>query len=340
MVRAAITPFASRSVDDPRRIVGVPPPSTPLIVVNPIAGNGRAHGLAPRIEAWLAAHGRTARLMETRERGHAERLAAAAGDLGHDRVVVVGGDGTIQEVVNGLLTAARAPGDGVPAMGLVPGGSGNDLVRDLSLPLDPMAALTIALGDETRRIDVARAAGDDGRVRHFAVAGGVGFDARVAHVMFGHRMPWQRGQAGYFLSTFIELLRFRNQRLTLSLDTPDGDVTVERLSLLVAFANGPYYGGGMQICPGAQIADGYLDVCVAGDLSRLEALRLLPGIYKGAHVGHPKVEFLRARTIRFAGDDGTLVHLDGEPFGSIPLTVEVQPAALDVAVGDSGRVGA
>ena len=319
----------------------VPEPASPLIIVNPIAGSGRAQGLAPRIAAWLDARGRVARILETRERGHAERLASTAGDLGHDRVVVVGGDGTIQEVVNGLLTAGRGQGSvpalgTMPALGAVPGGNGNDLVRNLLLPLDPLAALAVALGEETRHIDVAVASAPDGRLRHFAVAGGVGFDARVAHVMYGHRMPWQRGRAGYFLSTFLELLRFRNHRLRLTLTTHDGDREIERTSLLVAFANGPYYGGGMQICPGADPSDGVLDVCVAGDLSRWEAMRLLPGIYRGAHVGHPKVEFVRARTIHFEGDDGTLVHLDGEPFGAIPITIDVLPGALRVAVGDTG----
>jgi len=313
-------------------------PSTPLFIVNPIAGNGRAHGLAPRISEWLDRRGISARLMETRERGHAERLAAAAGDLGHDRVIVVGGDGTIQEVVNGLMLEPPGGAAPRPSLGLIPGGSGNDLVRDLELPLDPMGALALALGEHTRSIDVARAENAAGQGRHFPVAGGVGFDAQVAHVMFGHRWPWQKGRIGYFLSTFIELMRYRNRRLVITVETADGEVEVDRTCLLVAFANGAYYGGGMQICPGAEIADGVLDICIAGDLSRWEALRLLPGIYDGAHVGHPKVEFLRARSVRFAADDATLVHLDGEPFGSLPVTVTVQPRALDVAVGDSGTL--
>ncbi|HLE58218.1 MAG TPA: diacylglycerol kinase family protein [Candidatus Limnocylindria bacterium] len=313
------------------------PARNPLLIVNPIAGNGRAHGLAPRIEAWLGERSLTARLMETRERGHAERLAAAAGDLGHDRVVVVGGDGTIQEVVNGLLADGRTHEQGLPSMGLVPAGTGNDLVRDLALPLDPFAALAIALGEQSRAIDVARAEGEDGRRRFFAVAGGVGFDGKVAHVMFGHRYPWQRGRSGYMLSTIVELLRWTNRRVRLTLETPDGEVVREHTSLLVAFANGPYYGGGMQICPGADVADGLIDICVAGDLSRMEAFRLLPGIYRGAHVGHPKVEFMRARSLRIDGDAGTLVHLDGEPFGALPVTVHLQPGALHVTTADGVR---
>jgi diacylglycerol kinase (ATP) len=318
----------------------VSPPRAPLILVNPIAGNGRAHNLAPRIKAWLAERGRSARLVESRERGDAERMGAEAGERGYDRIVIVGGDGTIQEVVNGLLADGRWASGASPSIGLVPAGSGNDLVRDLALPLDPLAALPLAFGDAERLIDVARAEDARGRVRHFMAAGGVGFDAQVAHVMFGHRMPWQKGRAGYFLSTFIELMRFRNRRLKLLLRTDDGDVLTDRVSLLVAFANGPYLGGGMQICPDAEIADGLLDLCVAGDLSRLEALRLLPGMYRGAHVGHPKVEFLRVRSVRFEGDADALVHLDGEPFGSIPLTVSVLPSALRVAVGESSTVGA
>jgi diacylglycerol kinase (ATP) len=320
--------------------VGVPEPSTPLIVVNPIAGNGRAHGLAPRIETWLAERDIRARLVETRERGHAERLAAAAGDLGHDRVVVVGGDGTIQEVVNGLLDGAGgATVASRPSLGIVPGGSGNDLVRDLILPLDSMAALRVALGTTTRAVDIARAIDGEGRVRHFHAAGGVGFDAQVAEVMFGHRWPWQRGRVGYFASTFIELLRFHNRRIQVRMETEEGPRQVEQVCLLVAVSNGAYYGGGMQICPGAEMDDGLLDICLAGDLTTIEALRLLPGIYHGAHVGHPKVAFHRASSIRFEGDEGTLVHLDGEPFGKLPVSIDVIPGALDVAVGDSGIVG-
>jgi diacylglycerol kinase (ATP) len=316
----------------------VPAVRAPLVIINPIAGNGRAQHLAPRIQAWLAEHSRGARLVETRERGHAERLVAAAGDLGHDRVVIVGGDGTVHEAVNGVMADGRLPTGARMSLGIVPAGSGNDLVRDLLLPMDPMGALAIALGEQERAIDVARADDRRGRIRHFVVAGGVGFDAQVAHVMFGHRLPWQKGRPGYFLSTFIELMRFRNRRLVLTLSTDQGEVRTERLSLLVAFANGPFLGGGMQICPGAEVADGLLDLCVAGDLSRIEALRLLPGMYKGAHVGHPKVEFMRAASIQFDGDHATLVHLDGEPFGNLPLTVRVLPSALRVAVGESGTV--
>jgi len=315
----------------------VPAPRAPLFIVNPIAGNGRAHRLVPRLTTWLATNHPSAQLAETRQRGDAERLARTAREQGYDRVIVVGGDGTVQEVVNGLMAAGERAAER-PSLGLVPAGSGNDLSRDLLLPLEPMASLGPALGESERTIDAARADDERGRVRHFVVAGGVGFDAQVAHVMFGHKLPWQKGRIGYFLSTFVELMRYRNRRLELTTQSGDGEVRSSHVSLLVAFANGPYLGGGMKICPAADPSDGLLDLCIAGDLSRLEALRLLPGMYRGAHVGHPKVRFVRATAIRFDGDADTLVHLDGEPFGRIPLTIEVVPAALRVGVAASGTV--
>ncbi|MGH2455430.1 MAG: diacylglycerol/lipid kinase family protein [Candidatus Limnocylindria bacterium] len=318
----------------------MPAPRAPLVIVNPIAGNGRAHHLAPRLADWLVRRGVSGRLIETREPGHAERLAAAAGDLGHDRVVAVGGDGTVQEVLNGLLAARVGPDDGMPSLGLVPAGSGNDLARSLRLAFDPEQALRDALGEASEVLDVGRAERSDGSLRHFGVAGGTGFDAQVAHAMAGHRHRWQRGRAGYFLSTLLELGRYRNRELQLHLATDAGVREVEGRFLFVAFANGEYYGGGMRICPGASTRDGWLDVCLVGDISKPGALRELPGIYRAAHVNHPLVELVRVRGLRIAAEARTLVHLDGEPFDALPLEVSLLPGALRVAVPGSATVPA
>ncbi len=110
------------------------------------------------------------------------------------------------------------------------------------------------------------------------------------------------------------------------------DRVVSQRFLFVAFANGPYYGGGMQICPNAETDDGWLDVCLVGDLSRLAALRELPGIYQAKHLRNPKVEIVHARTVRIEGDGTTRVHLDGEPFGSVPVEITLLPGAVSVAV--------
>ena len=292
---------------------------------------GRAHRLAPTIRAALQRPGVDARLVETREPGHAEQLAAAAADLGHDRVVAVGGDGTVQEVLNGLIAAGLGAAGGPLELGVVPAGRGNDLARSLGLPSAPLEALEVALGGTTRALDLGSAA-HDGQLRHFAAAGGTGFDAQVAFTMADRRRAWQRGRAGYFLSTLNELWRYRNRELRLRLQLDGESRELEGRFLFVAFANGPYYGGGMQICPGASIDDGLLDLCLVGDISKLGALRELPGIYRAAHVDHPLVALARVRKLTIEGEPGTRVHLDGEPFGELPVEVSVVPGAVAVAV--------
>ena len=128
-----------------------------------------------------------------------------------------------------------------------------------------------------------------------------------------------------------ELRGYKNRALSLRLATDAGDRHVEGKFLFVAFANGPFYGGGMRICPDASISDGLLDLCLAGDIGRLGALRELPGIYRGAHVNHPLVEMTKVRELRIEGEAGTRVHLDGEPFGMLPVDISVRQAAVAVA---------
>jgi diacylglycerol kinase (ATP) len=308
----------------------VPAPRAPLLIINPAAAMGRASELAPRLEELLGHGAAKARLVETREPGHAEQLAAAATDQGHDRVVAVGGDGTAQEVLNGLMAAGAGPDGGPPAFGLVPGGTGNDLARSLGLPLTLMEALTVALGEHTRPLDLGRAS-HDGQTRYFSAAGGTGFDAQVAFTMGGKRQPWQRGRAGYVLSALNELRRYKNRTLSLRLVTDAGARQVDGRFLFVVFANARFYGGGMLICPDASVRDGLLDLCLAGDIGRLGALRELPGIYRGAHVNHRLVEMTRVRELRIEGEAETRVHLDGEPFGMLPVDISVAAAAVAVA---------
>lgn len=296
-------------------------PLSPLIIVNPTAGAGRAARLVPWLRERLGPRPE-AELHVTRRPGDAEEMAADAARHGHDRVVAVGGDGTVQEVVNGLLRQS-----GTVELGIVPVGSGNDLARSLGLPTDPAEAWKLAMGRVTLPIDAARARNGAGQERWFASAGGIGFDAQVATAM-ADRRGWQAGRAGYLLTTLSELRRFENCRVEITLD---GE-TFSRAALFVAVANGAYYGGGMHIAPDAKLDDGRLDICVVGDISRLTVLRELPNLYRGTHVRNPAVSMHTARTIEIDGDSGTRIHLDGEPFGALPLRVSISPHAFSVAV--------
>ena len=294
-------------------------PDAPLVIVNPAAGNGRAARALPWFRERLESRD-DARIEVTRASRHAERLAADAEAAGHDRVIAVGGDGTVQEVVNGLLDGRSSA-----SLGVVPLGRGNDLARSLGLPGELGAAWRVAIGRGSRRIDAARATNGAGDSRWFVSAGGIGFDAQVAAAMV-RRQGWQAGRAGYLLTALHELRHFANRRVQLTLD----GIAQETDVLLVAIANGPYYGGGMRIAPDARLDDGVLDVCVVGDISRLTALAQLPNLYRGTHVRHPAVRMATAARIGAEGDRAALVHLDGEPFGALPLDVEVAAAFLAV----------
>ncbi len=295
-------------------------PSAPLFVVNPVAGGGRAARSLPWLRERLAGCA-GARLVVTSSAGEAEALAAEASSGGHDRVVAVGGDGTVQEVVNGLM--ARAGGSSV---GILPLGSGNDLARSLGLPRDLGANLDMALAEQEYPIDLLHATNGDGRRRWFTSAGGVGFDAQVAEAM-SHRRGRRPGRAAYLRTTLTELRRFENRRLAITVDGRPS----ERTLLFLAVANGPYYGGGMHIAPGASLRDGQFDLCIVGDISRLTALRQLANLYRGTHVRHAQVEVVRGTHLTVYGATPTRVHLDGEPFGFLPLEVRAHHGRIEVA---------
>jgi YegS/Rv2252/BmrU family lipid kinase len=295
-------------------------PSAPFVIVNPTAGGGRAR----RVLAWLRERldaRPEARLEVTRRAGDAERWAADAAVDGYDRVVAVGGDGTIQEVINGLV-------DGGPtaSLGIVPVGGGNDLARSLGLPRDAGECWSLAVGARERTIDLALARDRRGRERWFSSAGGIGYDALVAQALSRHA-GWRRSRAGYLVTALAELWRFTNRHVEVTIDGR----TEARTIMLMAISNGAYYGGGMRISPTAEVDDGLLDLCVVGDLSRFAAIRQIPNLYRGTHVNHPAVEIVRARHVVVDGGADTLVHLDGETFGHLPLEVELRPARLVVA---------
>ena len=297
----------------------------PLVIVNPTAGDGASAALVP----WLAKRLRPmddADLVTTRCPGHAVELARAAAADGRGRIVAVGGDGTVQELTEGLL-ASDAGADALPVLGILPRGRGNDLARSIGLPRRLEAAWAVAIGAPPVPLDVGRVRLAGGKERHFVSCGGIGFDAQVAAAMAGGRRP-RGGAIGYLLATLAELRRFRNVELEIALD--DGAPKRMRV-LLVAIANGAFYGGGMRICPDARTDDGRFDLCFVGDISRLTALRQLPNLYRGTHLRHPAVTIRHARRVRVDGDASARIHLDGEPAGGLPIEVELKPAALRVA---------
>ncbi len=297
------------------------------VLANPTAGRGRSANLLPGLLARLAAAGYAVREVST---PYADACrAAVAGSAG---AVAVGGDGTVH------LALQAVAGTGIP-FGIVPAGTGNDIVRELGLPGSPAEAadaVASALRDgRTRAVDLGRVTlggtdggGTDGggEVRWFAGVLGAGFDAVVNEL--ANRMRFPRGRRRYDLAIFAELLRLRPRRYALELDgTP-----YELDAVLVAVGNTSSYGGGYRICPAADPTDGLLDVVVGGRFTRRGLVGILPHVRRGSHIGHPLVTAYRAGTVRLAAA-GITGYADGERLGPLPLTVECVPGALTLLRG-------
>jgi diacylglycerol kinase (ATP) len=230
--------------------------------------------------------------------------------------MAVGGDGTVHEVLNGVMRTATRP-----SVGIVPVGGGNDLARGLRLSSTVAKATRAAWDDCASPIDVGLC-----NDRYFFNVGGVGLDTTVAQAVNRKRGRFAHGKIGYIAQALVELSRYDNQEYTLQLDGRE----VASRSLLIAVANGRYFAGGMKICPQADPADGWLDVCIGGDLTRLETLGLMPAIYGGWHGRHRKVTFHRVRSVRIDGPGGAAVQLDGELSASLPAEFSLLPDALRI----------
>lgn len=269
------------------------------------------------MRAALARSGLACEVAETSGPGAATDLARRAAEAGWPCVVAVGGDGTLNEVVTGLMPV-RTP----PPLGAVMTGRGNDACRNLGLPLDPAEAVGRVARGRTAAVDVGLVETGAGR-RWFVNAAGVGFDAEVSA-----RSRAGGGGAWTYLRQTLAALR-SGRPVPVSL-VRDGGPRWEGGAWAVIVANGRCYGGGMRIAPAADPEDGRLDVVVLGALSRPAFLAWLPTVYPGWHVHHPRVSTARAVEIEVEAEVPLPVHTDGEPAGLTPARLVVQPGALRV----------
>ncbi|EFV11886.1 YegS/Rv2252/BmrU family lipid kinase [Segniliparus rugosus] len=248
-------------------------------------------------------------------------IAVRGQDEEADALVVVGGDGTMAQV---LPHAVRR---GAP-VGLIPAGTGNDLARVLGTPRhDPVAAASVVSSGNTRLFDLGEIRTEtDGRSTLFGTVAAIGFDALVSER--ANRMRWPKGKSRYVLATFAELGRLAPRRLRFEVD---GEV-FEHNAALAAIGNTSSYGGGMRICPDADPGDGLLELTVVEHSSRLRLLRFFPTVFKGSHLGLAEVTAYRGASIsvRCADSSGPqpLVYADGERVGTLPCAITAKPGAL------------
>ena len=300
-------------------------PGAVVAIVNPSSARGRTGRRWPEALAALQAVGIAPRVRHTAARGDATRLTREAIAEGAEAVVAVGGDGTLNEVVNGLFDESGRSLRPV-TVGLLPGGSGGDLRRTLGIPTSLRGAAAVLAAGETRRLDLGRVSFADGSRRHFVNVADCGVGGEVvARVNAGRR---RLGGTPMFLYEAVRcLMTYRPRALRLVVDGTPSEHRVQN----VVFANARYFGGGMQVAPNADPADGLLDIVIVAASSRPSTLLGVGRIYAGRHLGHPGVSSRRGRVVSveaLAGEAPLRFDIDGEDLGTTPATVECLPGAL------------
>lgn len=272
------------------------------LFVNPSAGRRRAGKRLARVIELLGAAGVEARAEASTGVGDLEAQVRAAVDAGTDRLIVLGGDGSIHEAVNGILASGSDA-----ALGIIPSGTGNDFAKAADIPLDWETA-TRLLADRIisdaapRRVDAARM-----NERYFANGAGIGFDAKVTRIARSYR--WPIGDAVYLLAIFRAMLD--------GIATPEVSIRTDSFEFtgpmtLASISNGAWIGGMFHIAPSARNNDGQLELLVVAPVSRLRILSLLPKLVRGRHMSEAEIQHIAAKRVSISCDEPLASHLDGE----------------------------
>jgi diacylglycerol kinase (ATP) len=295
-------------------------------IVNPVAGAGRSGREWPRIRQLFRGEGLSFEYDITEAPGHAIELAREAAGNGYDMVVSVGGDGTINEIVNGLYASGNIK-DAV--LGIVSTGTGSDYIRTVGVPRRSEEACRCLLNPKKRLVDLGVVEYmNNGRreERLFVNFAGLGFDAEIV------RRTTQQFKAlgalpSYLLGVLTTLLFYRNHDISIELD---GELLNKRVCTVI-MNNGRYGGGSMFTAPHAELADGWLDVLIIGDLNKPDLLWSIPRIYKGTHLTHSKVTMKKVKEIKVGSLSGKMqLQADGELLGEVPARFRVLPSILNV----------
>ena len=248
-------------------------------------------------------------------------LAQAAGETPDSLLVVIGGDGTVNEVVNGIAGADAE-------IAVLPCGTGQDFGRTHGIPSSFDEAVRVALGSEMRTIDLGRVELESGTTRLFANVGSAGMSGAVARRANSMTKRFG-GRATFFYALTREFLAWQNSRVLVEL--ADGSRSEGPMHDVIV-ANGNWHGGGMKLAPDARQDDGAFDVVLIGDVSKLDFVTTAPKLYSGRYLSHPKVEPLRSPSVAITSDEPLPLEVDGEPIGTTPARFEVVPSALRLRV--------
>lgn len=310
---------------EPRRPDRPSHPTPAVFLVNPASDNGATGRRWPELARRAAALGLTGDALFSERPGQLGELARSAAERGARLLVVVGGDGSMNEVANGV--AGR---DGVE-LAVIARGTGWDFVRTYGIPRAIDDAVRVARDGSVRTIDLGRVtyrawAGEETEA-YFANIASAGMSGAIAQ-RANETTKALGGKASYLWATLAVFARWRNNEVRVSVDS---EIRGGRMHDVVV-ANGRYFGGGMMICPEAEPDDGLFDVLLIGDLTKADLLLTLPKTYRGRHLPHPKAELLRGAVVTIDAESPLPIELDGEQPGTTPVRLEVVAGALRVRV--------
>jgi YegS/Rv2252/BmrU family lipid kinase len=298
-------------------------PSKIKLILNPTANHGHSQQEAADLRLLMVKH--NADWSGTEYPGHAIELARLAGEQGYDLVVALGGDGTVHEVINGLM---QVPEEIRPALGIVPLGSGNDFAHILGIPVEPGEALLSAINGQPHSLDVGSVRDENERLEYFNNTIGMGFDSLVN--MHTRKITAIHG----FMMYFVALIRtiFRNfDAIDLHVETDQE--TWDLRTLMLALGNGPREGGGFIITPDAILDDGILNYVTIKKISRLMMLRLVPEVMRGTHGRFKQVRMGTFRRMSVTSQQPLYIHCDGEIYAGFgtnirKLTIQILPNSI------------
>jgi diacylglycerol kinase (ATP) len=299
-----------------------------LVVINPSADKGHAGRVATALQPEVEELG-GADWANTEYRTHATLIARQAAEAGRKMVIVAGGDGTVHEVINGLM---EVPGNERPSLGIIPLGSGNDFAWTMGIQRDPVEALKRIYRGEIKPIDVGAFTFDNGDKAYFNNTFGMGFDATVT--IRTTQLKYVRGFLMYLVAV-LQTIAFNHDapRMNITVD----DRTWEEETMMLVACNGPREGGGFAVAPDALISDGYLDFASVCRVSRPMMLRLIPEVMKGTHGRFKQVKLGKFQQLRVISEKPMTIHADGEVLCGFDtqvrdVAIEVVPGAISIAL--------
>jgi diacylglycerol kinase (ATP) len=305
-----------------------------FVVLNPASAGGRTLRRWPATMHALHAAGVAFEVYRTAGPGDATGAVRAALQRGRRTIVAVGGDGTLNEVLNGFFDADGAPIGGDAMLAMLPSGTGGDFRKAAGIPGDIAAAARLIAARSVRHIDAGRVEFADGTRRFFINIADCGMGGEVVERV--NRSTYKgggaRGSAMFLGTSLMTLLRYTSRRARIEVD----GAIIERDVRSVVIANGRYFGGGMRVAPDAVLDDGQFDVVVIAETGRTRALTGIPSLYRGRHLNRREVEVYRARTVRVSCDgDPMLFDVEGEQIGMTPATLTCLPAAITLCAPES-----